>query len=100
MGVLVFTEKLSEIILGVYLVMSCITFIVYAIDKSAAKKGRWRTKESTLHLLSLAGGWPGAYFAQNILRHKSIKKPFKYIFWVTVLLNVSAIFWFAFNFIC
>ncbi|WP_342352801.1 DUF1294 domain-containing protein [Psychrosphaera saromensis] len=69
--------------------------MTYAIDKSAAKKGRWRTKESTLHLLSLAGGWPGAYFAQNILRHKLRKKPFKVVYWITVLLNVSGILWLA-----
>ena len=43
-----------------YLSMSLITFVFYACDKSAAQKGAWRTPESTLHLLALFGGWPGA----------------------------------------
>ena len=69
----VFAEKLPVIIVGLYVVMSLITFIVYAIDKSAAQNDRWRTKENTLHMLSITGGWPGAYFAQIKLRHKSSK---------------------------
>lgn len=32
-----------------------------------------RTQESTLHGLSLLGGWPGALIAQQVLRHKSKK---------------------------
>jgi uncharacterized membrane protein YsdA (DUF1294 family) len=73
--------------------MSLITFIAYAIDKSAAQNGRWRTQESTLHLFSLMGGWPGAFFAQTTLRHKSSKEEFKSVYWITVLLNLGALFW-------
>lgn len=69
--------------------MSLLTFVVYAMDKSAAKNGNWRIKESTLHLLSFLGGWPGALLAQQKLRHKSIKQPFQFIFWLTVFLNVG-----------
>jgi len=73
----------------VYLVGSFITFFAYALDKSAAQNGRWRTAESTLHLLALAGGWPGALLAQQFLRHKSRKAEFRTVFWGTVLLNVA-----------
>jgi uncharacterized membrane protein YsdA (DUF1294 family) len=66
---------------------------MYALDKSAAKNGAWRTQESTLHLLSLAGGWPGALIAQQKLRHKSKKQTFRAVFWVTVLLNCGAFAW-------
>ncbi|WP_084795581.1 DUF1294 domain-containing protein [Rhodoferax ferrireducens] len=38
------------------------TFGVYLRDKWAAKSERWRTRESTRHLLALVGGpvpgWP------------------------------------------
>lgn len=80
-------------VLAVYLVVSLVTFIAYAVDKSAARKGAWRTKESTLHLLSLLGGWPGALVAQNRLRHKSSKREFRAVFWATVLLNCGAFLW-------
>ena len=76
-----------------YVVMSTITFIVYTIDKSAAQFGRWRTREATLHLLALAGGWPGALAAQQVLRHKSRKRSFRVVFWLTVVLNGAALAW-------
>ena len=74
-----------------YAAMSLITFIVYAIDKSAAKAHRWRTSEATLHLMALAGGWPGALLAQQWLRHKSAKQAFRVVFWMTVVLNVTGL---------
>ena len=89
----VFTEKLPAIVFGYYVVISFVTFIVYLTDKSAAKNGRWRTKESTLHLFSIIGGWPGAYAAQQKLRHKSSKEEFKGVFWATVFLNLCGFFW-------
>lgn len=92
-GVTVFANKIPPLILAVYMVASLLTFIMYAVDKSAAKKGAWRTQESTLHLLSLAGGWPGALVAQQKLRHKSKKQSFRAVFWVTVLLNCGALVW-------
>jgi len=61
------------LVLSGYLILSLVTFIVYAIDKSAARKGSWRIKESTLHILAFTGGWPGALLAQKTLRHKSVK---------------------------
>lgn len=71
----------------VYFAMSLLTYFFYYVDKSAAQKGEWRTQESTLHLLALFGGWPGALVAQQLLRHKSIKKPFRRVFWITTILN-------------
>ena len=93
LGILVAAEKLPVLVLALYLAASLITFVVYAVDKSAARKGAWRTQESTLHLLSLAGGWPGALVAQQKLRHKSKKHSFRAVFWLTVLLNGGAFVW-------
>ena len=72
-----------------YLGASVFTFAAYARDKTAARRGDWRTRESTLHLLALAGGWPGALLAQQVLRHKSVKAGFRAVFWSTVVLNVA-----------
>lgn len=75
--------------------ISALTFIVYALDKSAARHGRWRTAENTLHLLALAGGWPGAMLAQQLLRHKSTKASFRAGFWRTVVVNCAVVGWLA-----
>jgi uncharacterized membrane protein YsdA (DUF1294 family)/cold shock CspA family protein len=92
-GSSVFAAKIPFHILALYMAASLLTFIMYALDKSAAKDGAWRTQESTLHLLSLAGGWPGAIIAQKKLRHKTRKQSFRSVFWITVLLNCGAFAW-------
>ena len=79
----------SPWVAGLYGAMSLVTFIAYAVDKAAAGAGRWRIQESTLHFLSLAGGWPGALIAQQYMRHKSAKQSFREVFWCTVVLNVA-----------
>lgn len=73
---------------ALYLAASAISFLVYAIDKSAAVAGRWRVSEGTLHMLGLIGGWPGAIVAQQVLRHKSNKAEFRSAFWGSVVVNV------------
>ena len=72
-----------------YIGMSLTTFLVYALDKSAAIQGRWRISESTLHFLGLLCGWPGALLAQQFLRHKSSKRVFVTKYWMTVAANIS-----------
>ena len=93
-GACVLTEKLPALVLGLYVGASLITFVAYALDKSAAQKRAWRTPENTLHLFALVGGWPGALVAQQVLRHKSRKTSFRVGFWVTVVVNCSVLAWY------
>jgi len=74
-----------------YAWMSLFTFIVYGMDKAAARKRHWRTPESTLHLLGLVGGWPGALLAQQLLRHKISKPTFVAVHWTTAFINIAAL---------
>lgn len=76
-----------------WVAINVLTYIVYAADKSSAKRGAWRTPESQLHLLALVGGWPAATIAQQRLRHKSSKAEFRAVFWVTVIANGAAMLW-------
>lgn len=65
-------------------VLSALTFLVYRIDKHRAEADGWRVPESTLHGLELLGGWPGAFLAQRILRHKVSKVSYQITFWLIV----------------
>jgi uncharacterized membrane protein YsdA (DUF1294 family) len=76
-----------------YYGLSITTFIAYAYDKFKAKRDAWRTPESTLHLLALLGGWPGAAIAQQVCRHKSSKRDFRVMFWITVFINLAMLAW-------
>lgn len=85
--------KLPWVIVAVYAIASTVTCFAYGLDKAAARSGRQRTPENTLHGLALVGGWPGAAIAQRTLRHKNRKTSFLVVFWLTVLLNVGALAW-------
>lgn len=71
-----------------YAAWSLVSFGAYAFDKAAARRGAARVAEQTLHLVDLAGGWPGALVAQQLLRHKTRKRSFRRVFWAGVVLNV------------
>ncbi len=77
----------------VYGLMSVLTFIEFAIDKRAARRGKRRIPEKRLHLLEFMGGWPGAFLAQRFLRHKSAKRSYRAVLWGIVAIHVLA--WFA-----
>ncbi len=84
---------LAPLVAAVYGVMSLTCFAVYAIDKRAARAKAWRTPEKTLWLLGLLCGWPGALLAQQWLRHKTNKRSFQLVFWLTVVLNMAGFTW-------
>lgn len=90
-----FAWMLPLLVGAAYLALSLSCFVAYAIDKSAAKNGQWRTPESTLLLLGLVGGWPGALLAQQWLRHKTSKPAFQRKFYLTVVLNLGLFLYFS-----
>ncbi|MDN6307812.1 DUF1294 domain-containing protein [Psychrobacter sp.] len=85
------TESLSWLLVGWYVVLGIITYMMYAKDKTAAQRDDWRTPESTLHLLSVLGGWVGALVAQTYLRHKSQKPEFRLMYYLTVVINLAGL---------
>jgi len=56
--------------------LNFLAFAAFGIDKMKAEAGAWRVQESTLLLLALLGGSPGAYFGRAAFRHKTRKQPF------------------------
>ena len=86
---LVWQKQLPWWVLPASLLLNLVTFFAYWQDKYAAQQGRWRISESTLHCWSLAGGWGGAWFAQQILRHKTSKTSFRITYWATVVVHCA-----------
>ena len=72
-----------------FLLSSLLTWLIYGADKLAARKAWRRVPETTLLVLGLAGGWPGAILGQQCFRHKTQKQPFKTYFIVSVVLSLS-----------
>lgn len=90
---LALTNWLRDFVPVLYMVFSVVTYREYSEDKSKAREGFWRTTEFKLHVLSLAGGWPGALIAQRVLRHKCRKVEFLAVFWLTVIANIGVLAW-------
>lgn len=86
-------EVSLAVLLGAYLVLSAVAFVMYGRDKVAATRGTWRTPEAALHLIAILGGWPGALLGQRVFRHKTRKQPFRAVFWFTVIVNCLALVW-------
>lgn len=78
------------VLAGSMALASTVSLGFYAWDKRRAVRGGWRVPESRLHLISLIGGWPGAIVGQRWLRHKTAKRRFRLVFWLTVLLHGAA----------
>ena len=72
---------------------SLLCFAFYAVDKSAARAGRERLPESMLLSLGFVGGWPGAIVAQQLFRHKTVKRLFRLRFWLSVCANIALFAW-------
>ncbi|MEX1364121.1 MAG: DUF1294 domain-containing protein [Nannocystaceae bacterium] len=74
-----------------------VTFVMYAIDKSASAAGKddrgnskeARVNELALHLLALLGGFVGGWIGRHGLRHKTNKPVFALVLLVATGLHVS-----------
>ena len=69
----------------ILLVMSALTFIVYGLDKHAAKTNSWRTPERRLLSFGFVGGALGALLGMCVFHHKTRK----FYFWLVNLLGIS-----------
>jgi uncharacterized membrane protein YsdA (DUF1294 family) len=94
----VWTHRLPWWVLAALPALNLVTFFAYWQDKYAAQQDQWRIAESNLHFWSLAGGWVGAWIAQQLLQHKTRKASFQEVFWFTVAAHCALLgAWFWWN---
>jgi uncharacterized membrane protein YsdA (DUF1294 family) len=79
-----------------YLVLiNALAFGLFALDKRRAEARARRIPERTLLLAALAGGTPGAMAAQQLLRHKTRKQPFRTWLWLIWAVQAAGLAAFA-----
>ncbi|QIO04690.1 DUF1294 domain-containing protein [Acinetobacter shaoyimingii] len=93
LAVFVISGLLSGLVVLLISIINLMTYWFYAQDKEAAQNDQRRIPENTLHLLSFLGGWPAANLAQQKLRHKTQKQPFRKIYFCTIVCNIILILW-------
>lgn len=82
---------LFEIFLIYLLIINLIAISITIYDKNAAKKGKWRIKESTLLLVSLLGGSITMLATMFGIRHKTKKPKFMFGIPLIILLQLSVV---------
>lgn len=81
--------RLEWAVAWLYLSLSLLCFILYWCDKRAAERGGPRTPEARLLWLGVLCGWPGGLMARRLFRHKTVKQPFRLLFWCGAALNLA-----------
>lgn len=94
LAVLTLSGLLHGLLLLLISLMNALSYWLYAQDKEAAQLGHRRIPEQSLHLVAVLGGWPAAWLAQEKMRHKTQKQPFRKIYFCTIGLNILLILWF------
>ena len=70
-------------------VLNCAVLPLWAWDKRQARRERFRVPELTLHLAALAGAVPGSWASMRLLRHKTQKPVFRWLYALFVLLQLA-----------
>lgn len=83
------------LVIAAYLFMSGLAFWLYWLDKQRATRGQWRIPERTLHAVEIVGGWPGAWLAQRVFRHKWKKTGYMIVFWTIVGVHMVGWAWWS-----
>src|SRR5262245_46844811 len=79
-------------IAGLWLLsVNLVTFGYYGYDKRQARRAGPRVPEVVLHGLAIGGGTIGAYAGMAFFRHKTIKGPFRLVFWVVAVMQLLLI---------
>lgn len=87
-----FNGTALAIILGYYLLINVILYLMMAIDKKRAIKDGWRIPEKNMYIAAVLGGGLGGMCAMVFKRHKNRHMDFILVFTVTAVLHMVAAF--------
>jgi Predicted membrane protein len=83
------------IVIAVFVLLNIISFMMYLSDKKKAIKGKRRTPEKTLLIISFIGPF-GAAAGMSYARHKTKKTKFKlvYVFMMIHIVAIALLLWY------
>lgn len=83
-------------VLVYFAVINLAGFVSMAVDKSKARRNKWRIPEATLFLFAIFGGSLGCLLGMRVFRHKT-QKP-KFYIGIPAILGVQVLIlvWFLF----
>jgi len=83
------------VVIAVFVLLNVVSFSMYLSDKNKAVKGKRRTPEKTLLIVSLIGPF-GAAAGMSYARHKTKKAKFKlvYVFMFIHIIAIALLLWY------
>ena len=83
--------------LALYLIaVNILSFILFGVDKSKARRGSWRVSEKTLFAVAAIGGSIGAILGMFLFRHKTKHFSFR-LGLPLILVGQLLLVWFLFR---
>lgn len=78
-------------------IINIVAFAMYGIDKSKAKKKRWRISEASLLSVAFLGGAYGAWLGMRVFHHKTRHKKFQIfvplaaVVWTAIIIKIKLV---------
>lgn len=85
------TRQLAVVMLGYLVAVNLVAYAAMVIDKARSETNSKRVPESTLFSLALISGSVGTVLAQQTIRHKTRKQPFRSGLAAIVLIQALAL---------
>ena len=76
-------------------IINLCAFVAFGIDKIKARRGAWRTPESTLLRLAAIGGSFGSFLGMKVWRHKTQHKKFTILVPLLMAIHIAIISYFC-----
>ena len=83
------------IAVALFAALNVLSFSLMAIDKSRAKRGRWRIPEKTLFLATACFGGFGGVLGMLLMRHKTKHWYFRLFFPLMLVIQIAVLAFFA-----
>ena len=87
-----FNPTALAIIVGYYVIINIVLYMMMVIDKKRAIKDGWRIPEKNMFVAAVLGGGTGGLIAMVFKRHKNRHMDFILVFTMTAILHMAAAF--------
>ena len=81
--------KVFSYIAGYLIIINLAGFLSMAVDKSKARRNKWRIPEATLFLFAIFGGSLGSLWGMHVFRHKT-QRP-KFYIGIPIILGIQLV---------
>lgn len=87
---------MSDLLTYYLCAVNLLAFLLYGLDKSRARRSKWRIPEATLIGVAVIGGSAGAWLGMKGFHHKTKHKKFVYGLPAILVIQAVVLMWLYF----